>query len=168
MRRFSTSVVWLILICAIVSAVGILLWIHAVRQRSILGRVYRIGAEESPPYMSLAPDGSPSGFVFEVLQEAAKRRGIQLKWVPLVVPHGLDTSISDGVVDMWGWAAFTPERQAKFHLTAGWLKVPLSLVSLTGSKIMRPMDMAGRTVTSIIPSRLASRSSSFRDLGQYR
>ena len=148
MRRLRAKVVWLTLICASLG-VGTSLWIHTVRQRSILEKVYRIGAEESPPYMSLSPDGTASGFVFDVIEEAAKRRGIHLKWVPLVVPHGLDSSINDGVVDMWGLAAVTPDRAAKVHLTEGWLKVPLCLVTLTGSKIARPADMAGKTVTHL-------------------
>src|SRR5690349_23490778 len=52
-----------------------------------LFRSYRIGAEESPPYMALGPDGTASGFVVDVINEAANRSGIKLKWVPLVVPQ---------------------------------------------------------------------------------
>jgi signal transduction histidine kinase/CheY-like chemotaxis protein len=47
---------------------------------------------------------------------------------------------------MWGVAAITPPRQAKFHLTEQWLRVPLCLVSLSGSKIMTTGDTLGRTV----------------------
>jgi len=119
------------------------------RRRSVIRPVYRIGAEDSPPYMALARDGSASGFVVEVLQEAARRSGVHLQWVPLVVPHGLDSPIRDGVVDMWGFAAVTPERKAQFHLTEGWLKVPLYLVSLTGSKIMRPADTTGQPLAHL-------------------
>ena len=147
MQRWRAKIVWSAVICVLAS-VGIALWIHTVRQRAIVERVYRIGAEESPPYMSLTPDGA-HGFVVDVIQEAAKRRGIHLKWVPLAVPHGLDSAITDGVVDMWGLAAVTPDRAAKVHLTDGWLKVPLCLVTLTGSKIQRPADMAGKTVTHL-------------------
>jgi len=156
-----TGIFLLRAICVLAAVVGVSLWVHEARQRAIIHKVYRIGAEESPPYMSLGPDGTASGFVVDVINEAANRSGIKLKWVPLVVPHGLDSAINENIVDMWGLAAVTPDRQSKAHLTEGWLKVPLCLVTLTDSKIIRPSDMVGRTVSHLDNSIMAGITSQF-------
>jgi hypothetical protein len=68
----------------------------------VFDHVYRVGVENSPPHMVVDPDGSVKGLVIEVLQEAARRRGLRLQWVPIDVAGGLDASLADGVVDMWG------------------------------------------------------------------
>jgi signal transduction histidine kinase/CheY-like chemotaxis protein len=141
---------WFLLILSFcLSIAAISLWLELSHRRAVFDRVYRVGAEVSPPYMFVAPDGSVSGLVVDVIQEAARRRRLRLMWVPLAVPHGLDAPINDGVIDIWGIAPITPKRQASFHLTDGWLKVPLVLVSLSGSKIMRPVDTASRTVARL-------------------
>jgi signal transduction histidine kinase/ActR/RegA family two-component response regulator len=119
------------------------------RRRAVLDRVYRVGAENSPPYMIVGPDGSLTGLAVEVFQEAAKRRGIHLQWTPLAVPRGLDQPVLDGVVDMWPNAASTLARKARFHVTSEWLLSPISLVSLTGSQIMGPADMRHRTIAHL-------------------
>ena len=134
-------------ICLTIAAIS--LWFERDRRRAVFDRVYRVGAENSPPYMFLAPDGSVSGFVVEVIQEAARRHGLRLKWVPVAISHGLDAPIRDGVVDMWGIASTSPKRRASFHLTEEWLRAPLCLVSLSGSKIMRTVDTVGRTVARL-------------------
>jgi hypothetical protein len=61
---------------------------------------------------------------------------------------------------MWGIAAITPARQAKFHVTSEWLKGPICLVSLSESKVLKPGDMLKRTVARLnnpIMAKLAER-----------
>ena len=44
-------------------------------------RVYRIGWELDPPFQTEGANGVPSGFVVELVREAARRRGIRVQWV---------------------------------------------------------------------------------------
>jgi hypothetical protein len=43
--------------------------------------VYRIGWEESPPFQMKGETGAPTGFAVQLVEEAARRRGIRLQWV---------------------------------------------------------------------------------------
>src|SRR5579859_2738063 len=110
------------------SVTALVLWNELSRKRSLFDRTYRIGAQNSPPYMLLASDGSATGVAVDILNEAARRRGIHLQWVPLRI--SIDESLSRGVVDMWPDVIMTPERQAHFHLTTEWLRTTTSVVSL--------------------------------------
>jgi hypothetical protein len=53
------------------------------RRRTVFDRTYRIAADHSPPYTLLAPNGSVTGLAVDILSEAARCRGIHLKWVPV-------------------------------------------------------------------------------------
>ncbi|GIU73638.1 MAG: hypothetical protein KatS3mg004_0725 [Bryobacteraceae bacterium] len=48
-------------------------------ERLLRERVWRIGWEDDPPNMFTGPDGRPSGFGPELVNQAAKRRGIRLE-----------------------------------------------------------------------------------------
>jgi signal transduction histidine kinase/CheY-like chemotaxis protein len=124
------------------------------RRRNLFDRTYRIGAGDSPPYMLLGPDGSVTGLAVDILSEAARRRGIRLQWVP--VHATIDESIARGVVDMWPIVAITAARQAHFHLTSEWLRSAMCLVSLHDSEVLRPSDMANRTLARLDNSIMAA------------
>jgi hypothetical protein len=108
-------------------------------------------------HMIVAPDGSFTGLVPDVIREAGQRRGLHLKWVPLPDPTGLDSSIASGVVDIWGIAAITPERLTNpgLYLTQEWLTPPICIISLTPSNILRPADLARRTLARLDNSIMA-------------
>ena len=44
-------------------------------------RVYRIGWMTSPPFEVAGPDGNAAGIAVDLVNLAARRRGIQLTWV---------------------------------------------------------------------------------------
>jgi hypothetical protein len=62
-------------------------------------RTVRIGVNHSPPYSTIGADGTPRGFTVAVMAEAARRRGIELKWV--TVQEGPDLALATGKVDLW-------------------------------------------------------------------
>jgi signal transduction histidine kinase/DNA-binding response OmpR family regulator len=150
MRRFFARRRFILIALGLtLAAASVVTWLELSRRRQVFERVYRVGIENSPPYMIIRPDGSFTGLVVEVLDEAARRRGVRLKWLAMDVSRGLDSSVSDGAVDMWGLAAITKDRAAKFHLTSEWLKAPIALVSLTEANILKPAELANRTVTRL-------------------
>jgi signal transduction histidine kinase/CheY-like chemotaxis protein len=122
-------------------------WSELSRRRTVFDRTYRVGADHSPPYTLLAADGSIKGLSVDVLSEAARRRGIHLKWVPVTTT--IDEAFARGVVDIWPSTAITPARQATFHVTREWLRTAICLVSLTESGVLSSADMANRTVARL-------------------
>jgi signal transduction histidine kinase/CheY-like chemotaxis protein len=129
------------------SLAALVVWNELSHRRTVFDRTYRIGAQDSPPNMLVAPDGSVSGLSVDVVNEAARRRGIHLQWVPIRTT--IDESISRGVVDLWPDAAVTVARQARFHLTSEWLRSAICLVSLHNSGVQLPSDKANRTVARL-------------------
>ena len=99
-------------------------------------KVYRFGADDAPPYYLHGRDGAVRGLAVDVLNEAARRTGIRIEWVPLQIR--LDEAVGTGRVDMWAAAGNTPERKERFHLSEPWLHNRFCLISLKGSGIDSP------------------------------
>ncbi|MGA2184789.1 MAG: response regulator [Bryobacteraceae bacterium] len=106
-------------------------------------RVYRIGADNAPPYYIIGADGGVHGFAVDVLNEAARRRGIRLQWV--AAPNPAD-ALLDGDVDLWPLLAPTPERLKRWHLTEPWLQNHYALMSLQSKELATPADTANARV----------------------
>ena len=101
-RLIKTRCLLALILGVCVGVTALLFWHEVSRRRNVFDRTYRVGADHSPPYTLLAPDGSMKGLAVDILNEAARRRGIHLKWVPVTTT--LDESIARGVVDMWSTA----------------------------------------------------------------
>src|SRR5204863_4883430 len=72
------------------------------------------------------------------------------------VHTAIDEAFTLGVVDLWPNVSMTAERQSQFHLTSEWLRSTISLVSLDDSGVLRPSDMANRTVARLDNSIMAA------------
>ena|SRR5215467_7488651 len=59
---------------------AVTLWYFAIRPPSVSRRPLRIGFEPNPP-MQIRTGNGYSGLAVEVVREAAKRAGVQLRWV---------------------------------------------------------------------------------------
>jgi diguanylate cyclase (GGDEF)-like protein/PAS domain S-box-containing protein len=101
--------------------------------------------DQSPPFYLIQPDGSVRGLAVDVLNEAARRSGIRLRWVPTHdIP--LDDLLRQGVVDMWPLVGITKERQANFHITPPWIESEYVLLSRSDEPIQNPEQAAGKVV----------------------
>lgn len=94
------------------------------------GTRVRVGIDKAPPFQNIRPDGGFEGISVDVLQEAARRRGVVLEWVPWYGP--VDEAFRKKVVDIWPAASVTPERRARLHITESWLENSYCVVSLRG------------------------------------
>jgi ABC-type amino acid transport substrate-binding protein len=84
-------------------------------------RTYRIGWQTSPPYR-LAGSGEPTGLAVDLVREAARRRGIKLRWVQWM--DSSESALRNQRVDLWPLITITPERLKIFHITGGTRPVP--------------------------------------------
>ncbi|HZO52332.1 MAG TPA: ATP-binding protein [Bryobacteraceae bacterium] len=107
-------------------------------------QVVRIGAAPGEPAAYVDQQGKPQGFYVEVLNEAARREGIDLRW--LMYPRRMDEALTMGTVDVWAAANPSPERHERFHISAPWWVADYILMVRAGSSIHVPSDTKGRIV----------------------
>jgi len=121
------------------AALGWLFW----REHGGGKRSYRIGWQISPPYQ-LAGDGEPTGLAIDLVREAARRRGIGLRWV--YFSAGSEPALRSKSVDLWPLITITPDRLKVFHITAPYVASEYSLLVRAGSSFRNPQDLATGTI----------------------
>jgi PAS domain S-box-containing protein len=108
MRKFVSLA---LLLGALVVAVALL----ALNRAKPDNRTYIIGWEVDPPDQLAAKTGEPTGFAVELVREAARRRGIRLKWIEH--PESSEASLRNKAVDLWPMMTITADRKLRLHLT---------------------------------------------------
>jgi signal transduction histidine kinase/CheY-like chemotaxis protein len=83
-------------------------------------RVYRIGVDSAAPYHSWVPGVGPQGYSVDVLNEAARRTGIRLEWVPF--PQGPSAAFEAKQVDLWPLFSIRAGHEWGIHMTKPWLQ----------------------------------------------
>jgi len=101
-----------------------------------------IGFDNSPPEYIAGRDGSAEGFAVDVLNEAARRRNIHIRWVP-VLDTLPDEALASRTIQMWPLAGATPERKAQFFFSEPWLESDYVLVSFRHRPVRRIQETAG-------------------------
>ncbi len=110
---------------AAVAAVGLLaggLWASrriAVRQ-GVVAQTWRVGYNNTEPFLYRGPDGQPAGFGKDVLTQAARRAGMTLEWV--YVPQGAAAAFRDGKIDLFPRSADVAGLSRAPYLTAPWFE----------------------------------------------
>src|SRR5215467_198549 len=97
---------------------AVTLWYFAIRPPSVSRRPLRIGFEPNPP-MQIRTGSGYSGLAVEVVREAAKRAGVQLRWVETGTSS--DEAFQKGLVDLWPLMVDLPDRRRRIHFTQPWL-----------------------------------------------
>ncbi len=105
-------------------------------------RSVAIGVDNSPPFYIFQPDGSVRGLAVEVLDEAARRAKIQVRWVPMQNTP-LDLALASRTVQMWPLVGPTAERTANFFLSEPWLESDYVLVSPKEKPIRNTHEASG-------------------------
>ena len=105
---------------------------------------FRVGFSISPPYFVAPADGIPHGPVYEIFQEAARRRQIPLQWI--WVPEGADQAIQSGKADLETMLANTPERRKTMTFSAPYTYNSFWMVTTEASGIKSAGDPAAHVV----------------------
>ncbi|MBM3734380.1 MAG: response regulator [Acidobacteria bacterium] len=126
-----------------------------------LDRAYTIGFNSAPPYLHKMADGKPEGLTYDIIQEAATRRGMKLRWIEYNGPP--DTAILDRTVDLWPMMAISDDRRKRFHISGRWLHTYYGLLSLEQRRIAEPGDTRGKIVGHVdAPRTIALAKETFR------
>jgi signal transduction histidine kinase len=118
----------------ILAAIGVFLTfltvvlIHRLDMREISSHgTLRIGMQESPPWYFFRPDKVIDGPVYEIVQEAARRRKLDIVWVSDAV--GPDHALGNGLADLWPLMGRLPHRLDKYNVSESWLDLSYVLCS---------------------------------------
>src|SRR5437660_8411285 len=76
--------------------------------RTPVRRTLRIGFQNSQPYHFPDAQNRPTGPAVEIIQVAARDRGLRLEWI--FSAEGPERSLSSGTVDLWPLIADLQER----------------------------------------------------------
>ena len=105
---------------------------------------FRVGYVDTPPYNTVAPDGSPKGPYIDIFAEACRRLGIPIQWV--YTPEGPERALQSGKVDLWTSLGDLPQRRKILYISKPWDISSNWMVTLESSKIHSPMDAAGGSI----------------------
>ena len=122
-------------VASLVTLVGIALFFDNSVYRPP-SRPLRIGIWQGPPMEIIHADGTVAGLGPDVINEAARRLGIKLRWVN--PSEGPEELLPTGKLDLWGNLSVTPRRRGLFFLTAAWSENVYGLVSLSPARSAPP------------------------------
>src|SRR4051812_32895519 len=108
-------------------------------------RVYSIGWQNSPPFQQKAEDGSPAGLAIDLVRDAARRRGIRLKWVWW--QESSEAALRTRQVDLWPLITITPERENVIYISKPYLQHSYTLTVLAGSRYSQLEDLETASVS---------------------
>ncbi len=123
----------------------ILLYLPLPRARSV--RHLRVGCDSARPFTHAGAGGRAEGLAVDVLNEAARRRGIVLHWT---TPGGsAERSLEENRVDLWAVARSTEEWRRRFHCTRPWLRNGFFLLTLGQKPVAAGDRLHGRRLALV-------------------
>jgi signal transduction histidine kinase/CheY-like chemotaxis protein len=87
----------------------------------------RAGIRNESLSSNLSPEGRVDTLAVEVIDAAARRRGMHLQWVDC--PEGPDRALRSKKIDIWPLTLDLEERRKYFHITEPWLAAERCLVT---------------------------------------
>src|ERR1700730_7006507 len=124
--------------------VVVLSWFE-MRHPNLNQRVYRIGYDNQLPQHFQGKDGKPTGLAVELIDEAARRRGIHLEW--LLEPESSDAALKSGKVDLWPMMRIRPERKGVVYITDPFREATVCLFVRSESPYTRLDDLRNSKIS---------------------
>ncbi len=133
----------------VLTMLAVLFIVQKFRATDLRERSFRTGYEDVPPSEFAAADGSPKGAVIEVIEAAARRRGIRLKWVHSSA--GSEQSLGSGETELWPIFSDLPWRRSRFYVSRAYTFVRYWLVTDQNSLLTSATQVKGRTIAVKYP-----------------
>ena len=131
----------------ILVAAGGLWYSHSARSwTQLAARTWRIGFHDTEPFVFRGPDGKPAGFARDVLAEAARASGIQLRWV--YVPQGAMSAFQAGIIDLFPRSSSVAGLGRAAYITDPWFESSYGLVERGAPGSAVPIDLAPTRVAT--------------------
>jgi len=110
--------VWLCAALTLLALAGAWSWAYYLRTNGVRGKTYRIGVDHNPPNHEWSEEKGASGFAVDVLNEAARRAGVELNWV--YCPRGSKAAMQEGFIDLWPVGYYRPGEYPTRYQTRPW------------------------------------------------
>ena len=112
-------------------------------------REIRIGVDQAAPYQSWREGYGPVGFTVDVLENAARKRGLTLKWINC--PEGPTKAIKAGKVDMWPLLGVEVARKLGIYVAKPWLQNEYAILWHTTTPNLHGAapDWNGKTISVV-------------------
>lgn len=136
----------LAVVVALVSGFGLYYLGRDLETRRISSRAWRIGYQQTSPFLFRNDAGLPEGFGADVLTEAAARAGIRLEWV--FVPEGAAAAFQAGHIDLYPRSSGVPGLVRAPHITTPWFETFYGLIQRASADRKKPSSFSGRTVAT--------------------
>lgn len=120
--------------------------VYGLAARHPVRHTLTVGFQKTPPYHFPDERGNPTGPAVEILQTAAERAGISLRW--RFSPEGPEKALATGLVDLWPITADLPERRGLLYVSAPWAKMTYAIVHADSLPVAGPDDLAGKTLAA--------------------
>ncbi len=104
----------------------------------------KVGFGHVPPITYRDQAGNAAGFAVEVLNEAARRARITLRWVPSGTSREVEDGLASGRLDLIPAAMITPERSARFYVSEPWWFTELTVLMRADGGMPSPATLAGK------------------------
>ncbi len=98
-------------------------------------RTYRVGYRDVPPFLQTGLSG-PTGFVVDMVADAARRRGLRLAWIPVEGPVG--AALAKGVIDLFPRVIVGVDPLSSIKTTEPWMQLQFALVSSADFPLLPP------------------------------
>ena len=105
---------WAIALLGLLAA-GVAIGRFYLRAPEFGQRIYRIGWFVSPPFEVRGADGNATGIAIDLVNQAARRRGIALQWV--FWNQSSEAALISKSVDLWPLITVTPSRRKVLHIS---------------------------------------------------
>ena len=122
--QLRTSTAWIAAFGLALACAAVTFWLET-RQPRLNQRTYRVGFDNEPPQHFLGKDGKPTGLAVELVNEAARRRGIHLQWV--LRPESSEAALKSKQVDLWPMMTIRPERKGVVYITEPFREAAVAL-----------------------------------------
>jgi signal transduction histidine kinase/ActR/RegA family two-component response regulator len=94
----------------------------------------------------IGPNNLPTGLAVELIDEAARRRRIHLRWIAKTGVKDVDQMLLRNELDLWPLMTATPERLTRLHVTSPWIQNGYFLVSRKSSPVVSLQQAAGKRI----------------------
>ncbi|HWR51608.1 MAG TPA: ATP-binding protein [Bryobacteraceae bacterium] len=113
----------------------------------------RVGFGNMPPMIQARPDGQPVGFAVDAIEEAARREGIALTWVPSGEVADNDAALLSGDLDLIVTGIATPARRRLFFVSEPWWSSEIVAIVPALSSIRLESHLEGKRLA--VPANLS-------------
>ena len=130
----------------LIAAGGLWYTLSARSWTQLAARTWRIGFHDTEPFVFRGADGQPAGFARDVLAEAARTSGIQLRWV--YVPQGAMSAFQAGLIDLFPRMSSVAGMARPAYITDPWFESSFGLLERGAPGSAVAIDLAPARVAT--------------------